>query len=87
MQQKALEETLFGENFNAEVLLAYNANQVLGFHYISIHSQLFWVVQEFIWENLFVREFARGKDRGNLLERVCQVCTGNGRRALGMVSP
>ena len=48
--EELLEEALFGENSNVEVLLACNGIKFWGLHYTSIRSQLFWVVQEFIWK-------------------------------------
>ena len=71
--EELLEETLFGENSNAEVLLAYNVNQVLGFA-LYFHTFSTFLGRPGIYlEDLFVREFARGKGIGEaLLRRLAQ---------------
>ena len=72
--EELLEETLFGENSNAEVLLAYNANQVLGFA-LYFHTFSTFLGRPGIYlEDLFVREFARGKGIGEGLLRRLAKC-------------
>ena len=72
--EELLEETLFGENSNAEVLLAYNANQVLGFALYFHTFSTFLGRQGIYLEDLFVREFARGKGIGEALLRRLAKC-------------
>ena len=67
--EELLKETLFGVNSNAEVLLAYNANQVLGFALYFHTFSTFLGRQGIYLEDLFVREFARGKGIGEALLR------------------
>ena len=71
--EELLEETLFGENSKVEVLLAYNANQVLGFA-LYFHTFSTFLGRPGIYlEDLFVREFARGKGIGQaLLQRIAK---------------
>tara|TARA_B100001123_G_scaffold7565_1_gene9350 strand:+ start:420 stop:914 length:495 start_codon:yes stop_codon:yes gene_type:complete len=67
--EELLEETLFGENSNVKVLLAYKANQVLGFA-LYFHTYSTFLGRPGIYlEDLFVREFARGKGIGEALLR------------------
>ena len=70
-----LEETLFGENSNAEVLLAYNAKQILGFALYFRTFSTFLGRPGIYLEDLFVREFARGKGIGEALLRRLAKCT------------
>ena len=80
--EELLEETLFGENSNVEVLLAQNVNQVLGFA-LYFHTFSTFLGRPGIYlEDLFVREFARGKGIGEvLLRRIarCALEMGGGR--------
>ena len=72
--EELLEKTLFGENSNAEVLLAYNVNQVLGFA-LYFHTFSTFLGRPGIYlEDLFVREFARGKGIGEALLRRLAKC-------------
>ena len=72
--EELLGETLFGENSNAEVILAYNANQVLGFA-LYFHTFSTFLGRPGIYlEDLFVREFARGKGIGEALLRRLAKC-------------
>ena len=58
--KEMLEETLFGDNSNVKVLIAYNGSQVLGFAlYFHTYSTLMGRPGIYL-EDLFVREFARG---------------------------
>ena len=67
--EKLLEETLFGDNSNVEILLAYNENQVLGFA-LYFHTYSTFLGRKGIYlEDLYVREFARGKGIGEALLR------------------
>ena len=67
--EELLEETLFGENSNVKVLLAYKENQVLGFA-LYFHTYSTFLGRPGIYlEDLFVREFARGKGIGEALLR------------------
>ena len=76
--EELLEETLFGENSNVEILLAYDENQVLGFALYFYTYSTFLGRPGIYLEDLFVREFARGKGIGEaLLRRIA-------RRALEM---
>ena len=76
--EEVLEETLFGENSNVEILLAYDENQVLGFALYFYTYSTFLGRPGIYLEDLFVREFARGKGIGEaLLRRIA-------RRALEM---
>ena len=53
--EELLRETLFGENSNVEVLLAYNTNQVLGFA-LYFHTFSTFLGRPGIYlEDLFVR--------------------------------
>ena len=80
--EELLEETLFGENSNVAVLLAYSGNQVLGFA-LYFHTYSTFLGRPGIYlEDLFVREFARGKGIGEaLLRRIsrCALEMGGGR--------
>ena len=67
--EELLEETLFGENSIAEVLLAYNVSQVLGFALYFRTFSTFLGRPGIYLEDLFVREFARGKGIGEALLR------------------
>ena len=69
--EEQLGETLFGENSNVEVILAYKENQVLGFA-LYFHTYSTFLGRQGIYlEDLFVREFARGKGIGQaLLQRI-----------------
>ena len=72
--EKLLEETLFGENSNAEVLLAYTESHVLGFA-LYFHTFSTFLGRPGIYlEDLFVREFARGKGIGEALLRRLAKC-------------
>ena len=80
--EKQLGETLFGENSNVEVLLAYDENQILGFALYFQTYSTFLGRQGIYLEDLFVREFARGKGIGQaLLQRIakCVMEMGGGR--------
>ena len=67
--EELLEETLFGEKSNVEVLLACDENQILGFAlYFSTFSTFLGRPGIYL-EDLFVREFARGKGIGKALLR------------------
>ncbi len=80
--EKLLEETLFGDNSNVEILLAYNENQVLGFA-LYFHTYSTFLGRKGIYiEDLYVREFARGKGIGEaFLRRIakCVLKMGGGR--------
>ena len=67
--EELLEETLFGENSNVEVLLAYNENHILGFALYFRTFSTFLGRPGIYLEDLFVREFARGKGIGEALLR------------------
>ena len=67
--EELLEETLFGENSNVEVLLAYNENHILGFALYFRSFSTFLGRPGIYLEDLFVREFARGKGIGEALLR------------------
>ena len=71
--EELLEETLFGENSNVKVLLAYNEKQVLGFA-LYFHTYSTFLGRPGIYlEDLFVREFARGQGIGlALLQRIAK---------------
>ena len=64
-----LEESLFGENSNVEVLLACDDNQILGFALYFRTFSTFLGRPGIYLEDLFVREFARGKGIGEALLR------------------
>ena len=68
--EELLEDTLFGENSNVEVLLAYNENQVLGFALYFYTYSTFLGRPGIYLEDLFVREYARGKGIGEALLRM-----------------
>ena len=67
--EELLEETLFGENSNVEVLLAYDENHILGFALYFRTFSTFLGRPGIYLEDLFVREFARGKGIGEALLR------------------
>ena len=67
--EELLEETLFGENSNVEVLLAYDENHILGFALYFRSFSTFLGRPGIYLEDLFVREFARGKGIGEALLR------------------
>ena len=67
--EELLEETLFGENSNVEVLLACDENQILGFALYFRTFSTFLGRPGIYLEDLFVREFARGKGIGKALLR------------------
>ena len=70
-----LEKTLFGENSNVKVLLAYDKNQILGFA-LYFHTYSTFLGRPGIYlEDLFVREFARGIGIGEALLRRIARCT------------
>jgi len=71
--EELLEETLFGENSNVKVLLAYNEDQVLGFA-LYFHTYSTFLGRSGIYlEDLFVRRFARGQGIGeSLLRRIAK---------------
>ena len=69
--EELLEETLFGENSNVEVLLACDENQILGFALYFRTFSTFLGRPGIYLEDLFVREFARGRGIGeSLLRRI-----------------
>ena len=72
-REEHLEETLFGKNSNVEILLAYNENQVLGFA-LYFHTYSTFLGRQGIYlEDLFVREYARGKGIGTgLLQSIAK---------------
>ena len=67
--EELLKETLFGENSNVEVLLACDENQILGFALYFRTFSTFLGRPGIYLEDLFVREFARGKGIGKALLR------------------
>ena len=72
--EELLEETLFGENSNVEVLLACDENQILGFALYFRTFSTFLGRPGIYLEDLFVREFARGKGIGEaLLRRIARI--------------
>tara|TARA_B100000945_G_scaffold81817_1_gene63090 strand:- start:1629 stop:2123 length:495 start_codon:yes stop_codon:yes gene_type:complete len=80
--EELLEEALFGENSNVKILLAYTDNQVLGFALYFYTYSTFLGRPGIYLEDLFVREFARGKGIGEaLLRRIakCALEMGGGR--------
>ena len=68
--EELLEETLFGENSNVEVLLACDENQILGFALYFRSFSTFLGRPGIYLEDLFVREFARGRGIGESLLRL-----------------
>ena len=71
--EELLEETLFGENSNVEVLLAYDENHILGFALYFRTFSTFLGRPGIYLEDLFVREFARGRGIGeSLLRRIAR---------------
>ena len=71
--EELLEETLFGENSNVEVLLACDENQILGFALYFRTFSTFLGRPGIYLEDLFVREFARGRGIGeSLLRRIAR---------------
>ena len=69
-----LEESLFGENSNVEVLLACDENQILGFALYFRTFSTFLGRPGIYLEDLFVREFARGRGIGeSLLRRIARI--------------
>ena len=71
--EEQLGETLFGENSKVDVLLAYDENQVLGFALYFQTYSTFLGRSGIYLEDLFVREFARGKGVGQaLLQRIAK---------------
>ena len=77
--EELLEETLFGKNSNVEVLLAYNVSKVLGFALYFRTFSTFLGRPGIYLEDLFVREFARGKGIGEaLLRRLAKCVLGMG---------
>ena len=67
--EELLEEALFGDNSNVKVIIANNENQVLGFA-LYFHTYSTFLGRPGIYlEDLFVREFARGKGIGEALLR------------------
>ena len=73
---------MFGENSNVKILLAYTDNQVLGFALYFYTYSTFLGRPGIYLEDLFVREFARGKGIGEaLLRRIakCALEMGGGR--------
>ena len=72
--EELLEETLFGENSNVEVLLACDENQILGFALYFRTFSTFLGRPGIYLEELFVREFARGRGIGeSLLRRIARI--------------
>ena len=67
--EELLEETLFGENSNVEILLACDENKILGFALYFRSFSTFLGRPGIYLEDLFVREFARGKGIGEALLR------------------
>ncbi len=67
--EELLKETLFGENSNVEILLACDENQILGFALYFRTFSTFLGRPGIYLEDLFVREFARGKGVGGALLR------------------
>ena len=67
--EELLEETLFGEKSNVEVLLACDENQILGFALYFRTFSTFLGRPGIYLEDLFVREFARGKGIGEAFLR------------------
>ena len=72
--EELLKETLFGENSNVEVLLACDDNQILGFALYFRTFSTFLGRPGIYLEDLFVREFARGKGIGEALLRRLAKC-------------
>ena len=73
--EELLEEALFGDNSNVKVIIANNENQVLGFA-LYFHTYSTFLGRPGIYlEDLFVREFARGKGIGEALLRRLAKCT------------
>ena len=71
--EELLKKTLFGENSNVEVLLACDENQILGFALYFRTFSTFLGRPGIYLEDLFVREFARGKGIGKaLLQRIAK---------------
>ena len=71
--EELLEETLFGENSNVEVLLACDENQILGFALYFRTFSTFLGRPGIYLEDLFVREFARRRGIGrSLLRRIAR---------------
>ena len=71
--EELLEETLFGENSNVEILLACDENQILGFALYFRTFSTFLGRPGIYLEDLFVREFARGRGIGeSLLRRIAK---------------
>ena len=71
--EEVLEETLFGENSNVEVLLACDENQILGLALYFRTYSTFLGRPGIYLEDLFVREFARGRGIGkSLLQRIAR---------------
>ena len=71
--EELLEETLFGENSNVEVLLACDENQILGFALYFRTFSTFLGRPGIYLEDLFVRGFARGRGIGeSLLRRIAK---------------
>ena len=69
--EELLEETLFGKNSNVEVLLACDENKILGFALYFRSFSTFLGRPGIYLEDLFVREFARGRGIGeSLLRRI-----------------
>ena len=72
--EELLEETLFGENSNVEVLLACDENQILGFALYFRTFSTFLGRPGIYLEDLFVRGFARGRGIGeSLLRRIARI--------------
>ena len=72
--EELLEETLFGENSNVEVLLACDKNQILGFALYFRTFSTFLGRPGIYLEDLFVRKFARGRGIGeSLLRRIARI--------------
>ena len=71
--EELLEEKLFGENSNVEVLLACDENQILGFALYFRTFSTFLGRPGIYLEDLFVRGFARGRGIGeSLLRRIAK---------------
>ena len=72
--EELLEETLFGENSNVDVLLACDENQILGFALYFRTFSTFLGRPGIYLEDLFVRGFARGRGIGeSLLRRIARI--------------
>jgi len=69
-----LRETLFGKNSNTKILLAYNEKKVLGFALYFQNFSTFLGRPGIYLEDIFVRDFARGRGIGEALLRSIAKC-------------